>query len=228
MWQNRHIILRCDVIYQRMKEENITHYELADELGKTHEFIKGILYGSKYPQKAVTVDKLCGYLNLTPDDVVAYIANDEGEKIEGLTFAEMLKAEILGISLPTEDDYYNDDKKLKKQHEKLTYNFFLALAFADVYMHFSNVIEHEGREYVNVIISRYNYKRDDFDKMECLLLKNKMRNIKGFTDEEATYYYNKLASMQDILFDKIDENRRLYESDGFNLDDLDKNFNDFQ
>ena len=51
MWQNRHIILRCDVIYQRMKEENITHYELADELGKTHEFIKGILYGSKYPKK---------------------------------------------------------------------------------------------------------------------------------------------------------------------------------
>ena len=83
MWQNRHIILRCDVIYQRMKEENITHYELADELGKTHEFIKGILYGSKYPQKAVTVDKLCGYLNLTPDDVVASLPMTRARKSKG-------------------------------------------------------------------------------------------------------------------------------------------------
>ena len=66
---------------------------------------------------------------------------------------------------------------------------------------YSNVYSHNGEECVLIKFERWNDDRDDFDSMECELPNGKMKNIIGFTQEEANYYNRKMIRLQDSIID---------------------------
>ena len=66
---------------------------------------------------------------------------------------------------------------------------------------YSEVFSREGKEYVVVKFERWNEERDDFDSMECLLPNGKMTKIIGYTQEEASYYHERMILLQDMILE---------------------------
>lgn len=65
----------------------------------------------------------------------------------------------------------------------------------------SDPIDIDGRMCVRVLFKRWNAKRNDFDRMECLLPNGEMTGVKGFTREEVLYHHGKMIQMQDNILE---------------------------
>ena len=65
----------------------------------------------------------------------------------------------------------------------------------------SDPIDIDGRMCVRVLFERWSDKRNDFDRMECLLPDGEMTGVKGFSKAEVCYLHRKMIQMQDSILE---------------------------